>query len=328
MPNVTIIVPCYNEQDTIGHLLEAVYGQTYPRSELEVVIADGNSTDLTRQQIGLFQREHPDLTVRVVENAQRNIPAGLNRALQAAQGEVIVRLDAHSIPLPDYVARCVSVLHAGRGDSVGGIWEILPGGEGWLAKSIAAAAAHPLGAGDAQYRIGGQAQAVDTVPFGAFRRSLVERIGYFNEKLLTNEDYEFNVRIRQSGGTVWLDPCIRSSYFARPDLVSLWRQYWRYGYWKAKMLKRNPRTLRWRQAIPPLFVSSLVILSLAGLWLPVLRWLLAFEVLLYTLLLLGAAFMIARKVRYWPFLIGIPLAFLVMHLAWGSSFWLGSIRHD
>ena len=328
MPNVTIIIPCYNEQGTIGHLLEAVYAQTYPRSDIEVVIADGNSTDLTRQKIGLFQHEHPDLTVRIVENAQRNIPAGLNRALRAAQGDVIVRLDAHSAPLPDYVARCVSVLEAGRGENVGGIWEIMPGGEGWLAKSIAAAAAHPLGAGDARYRIGGHAQAVDTVPFGAFRRSLVERIGYFDEKLLTNEDYEFNVRIRQAGGTIWLDPSIRSSYFARPDLSSLWSQYWRYGYWKAKMLKRYPHTLRWRQAIPPLFVLSLILLGLAGIWLPAFRWLLAFEVLLYALLLVGAAFQAAWKERNGSLLGGIPLALLTMHLAWGSSFWLGSIRHE
>ena len=258
MPSVTIIVPCYNEQATIGLLLQAIYDQSYPRDKMEVVIADGLSTDQTRPQIQKFTQTHPDLRVRVVENPQRSIPSGLNQALRAAWGDIIIRLDAHSIPYTNYVAGCVAALRTGYGDNVGGVWEILPGGKGWLAKSIAATAAHPLGAGDARYRIGGSAQEVDTVPFGAFRRSLIEQIGYFDESLLTNEDYEFNVRIRQAGGKIWMDPQIRTRYFARSNLSALWKQYWRYGFWKARMLRRHPQTLRWRQAIPPLFVFNLL----------------------------------------------------------------------
>jgi glycosyltransferase involved in cell wall biosynthesis len=295
---------------------------------MEVVIADGNSTDQTRQAIRDFQRQHPDLRVSIVENEQRTIPAGLNRALRSATGELVVRLDAHSVPYPDYVSRCVAALQAGAGDNVGGIWEIQPGAQDWLARSIAAAAAHPLGAGDARYRIGGVAQSVDTVPFGAFHKTLVDRIGYFDETLLTNEDYEFNVRIRQSGGKVWLDPSIRSRYFARPTLSALWKQYWRYGFWKAKMLKRYPHTLRWRQAVPPLFVLSLIILSLAGIWNSFFYSLLGVELLMYGLFLVGASFLIARSARDWAYLMGVPLAWVVMHLAWGGSFLWGSITRD
>lgn len=327
MPHVTIIVPCYNEQDTVGLLLKAVYTQSYPRADMEVVIADGLSTDHTLQQIQAFQKDHPDLTVRVVDNAQRTIPSGLNRALRAAAGDVIVRLDAHSIPYPDYVSKCVAALQAGCGDNVGGVWEILPGGQGKMAKSIAIAAAHPLGAGDARYRIGGLAQAVDTVPFGAFHRSLVERIGYFDESLLTNEDYEFNARIRASGGTVWMDPGIRTQYFARSSLTALWRQYWRYGYWKAHMLRRYPNTIRWRQALPPVFVLSLLVIGIAALWLPAFRWLLALELSIYALAMLVAGFLVALKERNWFYLVSIPLVFLLMHVAWGGGSLYGGIRN-
>jgi glycosyltransferase involved in cell wall biosynthesis len=199
MPLVSVIVPCYNEQDTIRPLLEAICRQTYPRQQIEVIVADGLSTDLTREVIAGFQCDNPDLNLVLVDNPKRIIPAGLNRALEAARGDIIVRLDAHSVPYPDYVMSCVEALEAGYGESVGGVWEIRPGGEGWLARSIAAAAAHPLGVGDARYRLGGEAQVIDTVPFGAFRRSLVGQVGFFNETLLTNEDYEFNVRVRQAG---------------------------------------------------------------------------------------------------------------------------------
>ena len=127
MPSVSIIIPCFNEQDTIRKLLEAIYAQTFPRADLEVVIADGMSTDGTRAEIAAFSDAHPDLHIAVVDNLQRSIPAALNCALKEAQGEIIVRLDAHSMPYPDYVERCVADLEAGLGENVGGVWEIHPG---------------------------------------------------------------------------------------------------------------------------------------------------------------------------------------------------------
>jgi hypothetical protein len=162
------------------------------------------------------------------------------------------------MPYPDYIERSVADLQAGFGENVGGTWEIQPGAQTWVAQSIAAAASHPLGVGDALYRHTDRAAHVDTVPFGAFKRELLALIGFFDESLLTNEDYEFNARIRRSGGKIWLDPSIRSVYFARPTLAKLARQYTRYGFWKWRMLRRYPETLRWRQALPPLFVFSLI----------------------------------------------------------------------
>ena len=280
-PKVSIIVPCYNEQSTIRLLLEALCEQTYPRAEMEVIVADGLSTDGTRQVIAAFQKDVPDLSVRVVENGKRSIPSALNRAIEAARGEILVRMDGHSKPYPDYVAKCISAHQAGRGDNVGGVWEIRPGAQTWIAKSIAVAAAHPLGVGDALYRHTKQAAEVDTVPFGSFRRTLIEQVGLFDETLLTNEDYEFNARVRKSGGKIWLDPSIRSVYFARATLLELIHQYWRYGFWKWRMLRRYPDTLRWRQALPPLFVLSLVTLLLLSVFFPVAGLLLVAELFLY-----------------------------------------------
>jgi succinoglycan biosynthesis protein ExoA len=327
MPLVSVVVPCYNEQDTIGLLLDALRSQSFPLAELEVVIADGLSTDRTREAIAAYQAAHPDLTLRVVDNPRKIIPAGVNAAIRAAQGEWIVRLDAHSIPRPTYIERCLAALQAGCGQNVGGVWEIRPGGAGWLAQSIALAAAHPLGAGDARYRVGGQAQAVDTVPFGAFHRSLLERIGFFDETLLTNEDYEFNVRVRKAGGVVWMDPQISTAYFARSTLGALARQYWRYGYWKARMLRRYPETLRWRQLLPPLFVASLAGLGLLSLvWRPA-GWLLAAEALAYTLALFAVGLRAAWQKRQPALAIGLPLAMGTMHLSWGSAFLWSFVTH-
>src|SRR5688572_4061844 len=226
-PKISIIVPCYNEQSTICLLLQALHEQTFPRAEMEVIISDGGSKDGTREAIAAFQQQYPDLAVRVLDNALRSIPSALNNAIGVARGDFIIRLDAHSKPHPDYVANCLAAHTDGRGDNIGGVWEIRPGRNGWIAESIAVAAAHPLGVGDALYRHASRAKEVDTVPFGSFRRALIERIGRFDETLHANEDYEFNVRVRKSGGKVWLDPTIRSIYFARATLGDLARQYWR-----------------------------------------------------------------------------------------------------
>ena len=126
-PFVSIIVPCYNEETTILQLLDAVLAQTYPHSQMEIIIADAFSQDHTRERINMFRRDHDGLSLRVVDNERRNIPSALNLAIEAARGEIVIRLDAHSQPNPEYVERCVHALEEGKGANVGGVWEILPG---------------------------------------------------------------------------------------------------------------------------------------------------------------------------------------------------------
>jgi succinoglycan biosynthesis protein ExoA len=326
MPSVSIIIPCYNEQDTIHKLLEAIYAQTFPRADLEVVIADGMSTDGTRAQIEAFADSHADLHIALTDNLMRSIPASLNCALRESQGEIILRLDAHSMPYPDYIERSVEDLQAGLGENVGGVWEIQPGAQTWVAQSIALAASHPLGVGDALYRHTVRAAQVDTVPFGAFKRELLALIGFFDETLLTNEDYEFNARIRKSGGRIWLDPSIRSVYFARPTLRKLARQYTRYGFWKWRMLRRYPETVRWRQALPPLFVMSLIAGAALAIFMPIFRILLAGEIIIYLIALTAAGLQAAVQHKEIHLGFGLPLAIAVMHIAWGAGFLWSMIK--
>ena len=319
MPKVSIIIPCYNEQSTIQPLLDALREQTFPRSKMEVIISDGMSTDGTRDEIAAFQKKFRDLKARVVDNVQRAIPSAVNRAIEASRGEIIIRLDAHSKPYPDYVENCVKALEAGRGDNVGGVWEIHAGAKTWIAESIAVAAAHPLGVGDALYRHAKYAAEVDTVPFGAFRRALIEKVGLFDESLLTNEDYEFNARVRKAGGRIWLDPSIRSIYFARSSFGAPAKQSLRYGFWKWTMLRRYPNTLRWRQALPPLFVLSLAGLGLLSIFFPLMKFLLLGELLLYLFICLTAGIQARLRLRKNFLSVGLPLAIPIMHIAWGSG---------
>ena len=326
-PFVSIIVPCYNEETTIRHLLDAVLVQTYPLEKMELIISDGMSTDHTSDVIVSFQKEHPLLAIHVIENSKRTIPSGLNQAIRESSGEIIVRLDAHSMPIPEYVERCITAHQLHKGDNIGGVWEIRAGDETWIAESISFAAAHPLGVGDAMYRLNAKAGVVDTVPFGSFHRALIEKIGEFDETLLANEDYEFNTRVRESGGIVWLDPSIRSVYFSRSTLGKLASQYWRYGFWKYKMLKRYPHTLRWRQALPPAFVMALIILIVLSLFVEIARYLLVAQLLIYFLILGLAALKLAVEQRKSFLVVGLPLSILTMHVSWGAGFLRSSISN-
>ncbi len=326
MPKVSIIIPCRNEERTIRFLLEAIYRQTFPNQDMEVVIADGLSEDRTREEIASFQEEYPKLQVHVIENRTLTIPAALNTAIAAAKGEIILRLDAHSVPDQSYIAKSVENLEAHKGTVVGGVWKIKAGKDTWIAHAIAAAAAHPLGVGDAKYRYSEIAEIVDTVPFGAYYKSLIDQIGNFDESLLSNEDYEFNVRVQRANGTIWLDPKITAIYFARPNLKALAKQYWRYGFWKVQMLRRYPDSLRWRQVVPPLFISSLLVLSLLTFWWPVASWILLLEVVLYWVALFQVGLQLASENKRIPHIIGVPMAIATMHFSWGTAFLWSLIR--
>jgi glycosyltransferase involved in cell wall biosynthesis len=323
-----LIIPCYNEELTIDALLQAIVDQTYPLDDMEVIIADGLSTDSTREKIHTFAQSHLQLSISIIDNPKRIIPAALNLAIRAAHGKLIVRMDAHTLPAQDYIARSVAAYDEGRGEDIGGVIDIHPGRNNWIGRSIAVATRHPLGVGDAKYRWAKEASYADTVAFGTYARKTFDEIGLYDESLLVNEDYELNVRLRASGGRVWVDPAIRATYYSRPDLSSLARQYFTYGFYKFHMLKQYPRTLRWRQALPPLFVLGILMLLLLAAFWNVARVALFVVVVLYLLILILGALFEAIKQKNVVLLAGIPLAIMTMHFSWGSGFWWSLLKKD
>lgn len=322
-PTVSVVIPCYNEERFIGKVLENLAGQ-YAAERYEIIIVDGMSTDRTRAVVAEFMQRHPEIAVRLVDNPARNIPTALNLGIEEARHEIIVRMDAHSVPSENYVRRCIEGLSRDDVSVVGMPWRIRASEETLTARAIALAVAHPFGIGDAKYRLENSAsQFVDTVPFGAFRKSLWREVGGFNEALLANEDYDFHYRVRQRGGRILLDTGGHSIYFARNTFRALAVQYFRYGRWKTQMLKLNPRSLRLRQLVAPLFVVALVSLTALSLLSRLALFALLAVVVPYAALAAFFAFKLSRKAGDWRLLPLIAFAFLIIHTAWGSSFLLG-----
>lgn len=326
--DISVIVPCYNEERYITSLLDAIYTQTIALERVEVIIADGLSSDQTRKKVSDFQENHPKLSVLLIDNPKRNIPSALNLAIRSAQGEYIIRLDAHSIPEQNYLELCIRHLDEEVAQNIGGVWNIQPGENSTIAAAIAVAAAHPLGVGGAKYRnTNATAGYVDTVPFGAYRKEFLHEIGLYDETLLSNEDYELNTRIRKAGGKIYLDPKIRCTYFSRTDLKSLAKQYYRYGFWKFLMLRDYPFSIKPRQFLPPTLIVVISILLLVSLiYPPGLIFLIVF-IGIYTFSLFFGTYLVTNTTKNaiaFHFL--ITASIITMHIAWGTGFLSSALK--
>jgi glycosyltransferase involved in cell wall biosynthesis len=323
--SVSVVIPCYNEERFIQKALENLKGQ-YEPGRYEILVVDGRSTDRTRSIIAAFQRDHPDCAIRILDNPARNIPTALNLAVDAAHGNIIARMDAHAVPSKHYIRDCVRVLRETRAGVVGFPCRVQPGADSLVARAIAYAVSHPFGIGDATYRLGGNGslrESVDTVAFGCFDKTTWAELHGFNEALLTNEDYDFNYRVRQTGRLVILDRSAHCDYFARSTLAALMKQYFRYGAWKAQMIRLNPGSIRARHLAAPLLVLSLGALIIGSFISNIVLWILLAEVVIYLLSSLLAALHIVLKAKANPLmLVLLPTTFAAIHLSWGSSFLL------
>ena len=339
-PFISVILPIRNESTFIERCLSAILAQDYPADRMEILIADGMSTDETRKRI---QALTDSLTGRrpslvVFDNPGKIVPIGLNLALRRARGEVIVRVDGHTVIAPDYVRCCVEVLQRTDADNVGGKMDAV--GEGAFGEAVALATSTPFGVGGARFHYSDREEWVDTVYMGAWPRRVFEKIGLFDEELVRDQDDEFNYRLREQGGRILLSPAIRSEYTVRSTTRTLWRQYFQYGYWKVRVLQKHPRQMRLGQFAPPVFVFSL----LAGLFLLLFPFpyfplhpslfiptvYLAVNLIASTL----AAMRIPSPISNMPIfqfpiphpLFLLPLIYTILHISYGLGFLAGLFR--
>ena len=261
-PKVSVIMPCRNEASHITACLQSLLAQQPPGGGMEFIVADGMSDDGTRAILEQFAAQHPAL--HVLDNPARRTPCGLNLAVRAAQGEIIVRMDAHTEYAPDYVVECMRTLERTQADNVGGAVQTKTAG--YLQRAVAAAYHCPLVVGGARFHKIAHEGFVDTVPYGCWRRSAFEKFGFFDEELVRNEDDEFNLRIVLQGGKIWQSATIKSHYYPRDSLPSLFRQYSQYGYWKVRVIQKHRQPASLRHLVPGTFLLAFVALAVLALF--------------------------------------------------------------
>jgi cellulose synthase/poly-beta-1,6-N-acetylglucosamine synthase-like glycosyltransferase len=265
MPFVSIVMPCLDEEAYIEDTLRSVFAQDYPQDRVEILVADGMSMDRTREILDRLTKEDP--RVHVIDNPDRIQAAGMNAAIRASKGDVIVRMDVHADYAPDFLRRCVEVLDETGADNVGGAARTRA--KSWFQKALCAALDSPLGVGGSAYRNPDNEGFVDTVFPGAFRRNVFETVGLFDAHAITNEDAEINQRIHDHGGKVFLSKKIIVHYFPRDSFQSLAKQYFKYGKGRARTLLKHRKLLTVRPAIPFAMVVGGAALLLTSAWQPV-----------------------------------------------------------
>jgi glycosyltransferase involved in cell wall biosynthesis len=337
-----------NEAAFIRDSLSSVLTQDYRHDRMEVVIADGMSSDRTRAVIDEVRQCHLDLPVQVLENPGLTVSKGLNLAIRNSRGAVVVRVDGHTQIATDYVRKCVSVLLSTGADNVGG--PMRPVGSGSVGGAIAVATSSWFGVGGARFHYSARHEWVDTVYLGAWRREIFGRcgtaeqavpgndsghpapghgrlttpVGGFDEFLRRNQDDEFNYRLRQLGGRILLSPLIRSTYANRNSLAALFRQYFEYGLWKVRVFQVHPRQMRPRQFAPPALVAALAGSGLLSVFAFQGRVLFGTVAGSYLLANLSASAWTGRR-RPIRQSILLPAVFATLHLSYGIGFLSGLV---
>ncbi|MDB6121301.1 MAG: hypothetical protein JWQ71_294 [Pedosphaera sp.] len=324
LPFVSVIIPVFNEEPFIEQSLRAVLKQDYPSERLEIIVADGASTDRTRDIVVSIQSEHAN--VRLIYNPDRIVSAGLNRALAGANGEIIVRLDGHCEYPTDYIRKVVQLRQRTGADNVGGVLE--PIGVGYVQEAVGAAYYSPVGIGGAALKGGGKMESVhevDAVHGGCWRRERLREVGGFDEEMVRNQDDELSFRLRKASGRIFQCSSIRVKYHVRDSFKKLFMQFAQYGYWKVRVVQKHPRQASARHFIPAGFVLLVLLTILFASFSTYARY--GFGILAGGYL---SALALATLVQVWPtekkLWPGIMLALVTMHFGYGGGFILGWLR--
>lgn len=315
---VSVVIPCRNEEKYIGKCIESFINQSYPKELLTIIIADGMSTDNTRKIINELKEKNSNIVL--LDNHGVSAPKGMNIGINYTDSDIVIIFGAHAYADNRFVEENVLALERQGVGCAGGI--ITTVNETIKGAAIAEAMSCPFGVGNALFRYAESESFVDTVGFGAYRRTLLNEVGLFDEELVRNQDDELNFRVQKSGAKILLSPRIKSTYFSRGDFKKLWRQYYQYGFWKVRVIQKHKRPASIRHLIPLMFVLFLIgggILSIFSKFIKIIY----FTILgLYLLMDLIFSIKISNRknIKYLRYLI---VSFPLLHISYGLGFIFG-----
>lgn len=311
---VSVVVPIRNEERYIAACLKSLLDQTYSSDGLEILVIDGRSSDRSREIVEEFVRRYGN--VRCLDNPAAIAPAAMNIGIRNAAGRFIVRADGHTLYPSDYIENCVKYLRKTGADNVGGPCRAAPSGSSFGSQVVAAILSNPFGVGDSRFRTGNFEGFVETVPFGAFRRELFDRVGMFDEKLVRNQDNELNARIRSAGGKIYQTPALTTKYHPVGNVAVLLKQTYKTSQWHIFSVRQNPCAMGLRHFVPAAFVVVLMALLVCAVWSPLAR--IGLGALMFMYFSVGTHFAFRRS-RDWKVSIrfALPVVFLVFHIVYG-----------
>lgn len=309
---LTAICPVYNEENYIHNVIE-FFLKAKPVDK-ELYIIDGNSSDKTVEIVKKYQETNSN--IYLLDNPDKYVPYALNKAIKASKGDPIVRLDAHTKYADDYFEQILDTFNRVDADIVGGPMRAI--GDTSFQKAVAFSTSTKMGVGDSSFHFEQEEGYADTVYLGSWKREIFDEVGYFDERMVRNQDDEFHYRAKSFGKKVYLNPRITSYYYPRAEPSKLFKQYYQYGLYKPLVLKKIKSAVKLRHLIPSgfvLYLLSLPLIAISTLWL--------LPLLIYILLALyfttKAPFDIKTKLN-------VFISYPILHIAYGSGFILGLFK--
>ena len=319
---VSVICPVFNEEKFIEECIMSIIEQDYPQDMMEVLFVDGRSTDKTREIIERYMRQYP--FIKLLDNPERIVPYALNRGLEAAKGEVIMRLDGHCTYPTNYISELVRYLYQLNADNVGGVWNTQPAKDTPICQAIAQASSHPFGVGGSMHKIGAsKIIETDTVPFGCYKREIFEKTGPFDIDLVRNQDDEFNGRLHNLGGKIYLIPQVIINYTARDTLCKMRKMYYQYGLYKPLVNKKLGAPATVRQFFPLVFLLLLIIGGTASIFSPFILHAYTTFLVLYLFIGIVVGSMSAIRMHQPLLVLLMPYVFFNIHMSYGIGYLVG-----
>ncbi len=318
LPFVSVVVPCRNEERHIARCLESILANDYPKERMEILVLDGMSEDRTREIVASYAERFP--WIRLVDNPQKHIPAAMNLGIQNARGERILKMDAHSTYQPEYISRCVQYQDEYNAENVGGVWKMVPGADTRMAKAIVLGLGHRFGSGNANVKVGVDKPTwSDTAAFGCFKKELFERIGMYDEHLLSSSDLDLNQRIQAAGGRILVVPDVVVNYSADGNLRAFRRHVFADGVWVSYVMKFGKKAWSWRHWVPAVFLLSLLCAFALAPVHPVFLWLGLGVAGVYAAASVAVSVQIAVRERDALLAFLLPIVFGVRHFVHGAG---------
>lgn len=313
---VSVVIPCKNEEKYIVKCIESFLKQSYPQELIEILVCDGMSNDGTRNIIEEYSKKYDN--VKLINNPYFTAPKGMNIGIKSSNADVIIIFGAHAYADRDFVKNnIISLGNKEVGCCGGPLTTICDNNKG---KAIALAMSSPFGVGNALFRFAQKETYVDTVAFGAYRRQVLDKVGYFDEELVRNQDDELNFRVIKAGYKILLSPAIKSTYYSRPSLKKLWKQYYQYGFWKVRVMQKHGKTASIRHLIPFFFVLTNILGIGFGLFNKYILCLWLIEISMYLLCNIISSIKICNNKSLFKY---IPLIFFILHFSYGIGFMQG-----
>jgi len=321
MKFISIIIPILNEEKYIEGCLDSIVSSDYSKEHMEVLLVDGMSSDKTREIISRYQKRYR--FIQLLDNPKKIVPIAMNIGIKYAKGDYIIRLDAHALYPIDYFSKLIGYHQKLDASNVGGVVKTEVKNKTLKSLAIRSVLSHPLGVGNSDFRVGvDEVKEVDTVPFGCFKKEVFERYGFYDERLVRNQDIELNKRIINNGGKIYLVPDIICTYFARENFTDLAKNNFANGKWNilTAYFTKTFHSLSLRHFIPLLFILSLLVPSLLTIWIPIVGWIAPLSLGSYLALVIIISLKLNSKETTLLYLV---TGFLILHLSYGLGSLIG-----